>query len=390
MSQSDNEWRVTGEPEVEEEAGYIEEFDITAVPNDFNVLTIVSFIDKGSIRIPGFQRNYVWELPRASRLIESLLLGLPVPQVFLYQKEKGPLLLIDGQQRLMTLYYYLHGRFPRRDARVKIRDIFDERGSLPEESLQDDALFADFALSLKAPDGETDRQSRFHGKKYATLGDDQESLALRTIRNVVIKQTRPPGDHSSMFEVFNRLNSGGMNLSPQELRMSLYDSAFLKLLLKLNRRAAWRRLVLAPEPDVRFRDVEVLLRAFAMGLWAENYRPSMERFLNRFAAHCEKLTATQLGQYESVFDEFLAATADLPDRAFAVQGTARFNVVLFDAVFAASILGRLTNGSAIRPLDAVQITALDADYEFKQALLEGTTKVERVKTRLQRARSILA
>ena len=57
----------------------IDEYDITASPNDFNVMTLCSFIDSGSVRIPGFQRNFVWDLGRASRLIESLILGLPGP-----------------------------------------------------------------------------------------------------------------------------------------------------------------------------------------------------------------------------------------------------------------------------------------------------------------------
>ena len=54
----------------------IEEYDITASPNDFNVMTLHSFVDSGSVRIPGFQRNFVWDIGRSSRLIESLILGL--------------------------------------------------------------------------------------------------------------------------------------------------------------------------------------------------------------------------------------------------------------------------------------------------------------------------
>ena len=56
----------------------IDEYDITAAPNDFNVLTLYSFIESGAVKIPGFQRNYVWDLSRASKLIESLILGLPL------------------------------------------------------------------------------------------------------------------------------------------------------------------------------------------------------------------------------------------------------------------------------------------------------------------------
>jgi uncharacterized protein with ParB-like and HNH nuclease domain len=79
MSESDD-WFDDYADEVEETQ--VAEYDITAAPNDFNVLTIYTFLESGSVRIPGFQRNYVWDLGRASKLIESLILGLPVPQVF--------------------------------------------------------------------------------------------------------------------------------------------------------------------------------------------------------------------------------------------------------------------------------------------------------------------
>ena len=92
----------------------IDEYDITAAPNDFNVITIFNFLESGAVRIPGFQRNYVWDLGRASKLIESLILGLPVPQVFLYEIERNRFLVIDGQQRLMSIYYFIKQRFPRK------------------------------------------------------------------------------------------------------------------------------------------------------------------------------------------------------------------------------------------------------------------------------------
>jgi uncharacterized protein with ParB-like and HNH nuclease domain len=67
----------------EDEDQQIDEYDITSSPNDFNVLTLHNFVESGAVRIPGFQRNFVWDHARASKLIESLILGLPVPQIFL-------------------------------------------------------------------------------------------------------------------------------------------------------------------------------------------------------------------------------------------------------------------------------------------------------------------
>ena len=390
MIEEQPDWRESGAESAAD--GYIPEYDITAVPNDFNVAVIVSYIDSGSIQIPGFQRNFVWDLARSSRLIESLLIGLPVPQVFLYQRDKGPLLLIDGQQRLMTLYYFVKGRFPKRDARARIRDLFDESGSLPESILQDDDLFSDFRLWLKGPDGEPNAQSPFHTKKYATLGDNKLALDLRTVRNVVIKQVKPTEDHSSMFEIFNRLNSGGLNLSAQELRMSLYDSEFLRQLLKMNRRPSWRRLLQREEPDVRFKDVEILLRSFALLLWIDEYRPSMVKFLNRFAGHCKHAFGSErINQLEHLFDQFLEACSNLPDQAFMVNGSSRFNMALFEVVFAEALRPKLDGGSiTVGPLHPEDIAAIDRSPEFREALMEGTTKPEKVRSRLQSAHKILA
>lgn len=388
MIEEPMDWRDQGDEPAAD--GYVAEYDITAVPNDFNVAVIVSFIDSGSIRIPGFQRNFVWDLARSSRLIESLLLGLPVPQVFLYQQDKAPLLLIDGQQRLMTLYYFVKGRFPKRDARARIRALFDEAGSLGEQVLQDDDLFSDFRLSLKTPDGEPGAQSPFHGKKYATL-EDQQTLNLRTVRNVVIKQIRPTDDHSSMFEVFNRLNSGGVNLSAQELRMSLYDSEFLRQLLRMNGSFTWRRLLQRDEPDVRFKDVEILLRSFALLLWIDEYRPSMIKFLNRFAGHCKRnFDRHMIDTVELLFGKFLDACAELPDRAFMVNGSSRFNMPLFEVVFAELLRPQLADSSVpVKALSLQNITAIDHDPRFREALKEGTTKPDKVKARLESARNIL-
>ena len=385
----EEEWRTQGEEPSED--GYIPEYDITAVPNDFNVAVIISYIDSGFIRIPGFQRNFVWDLARASRLIESLLLGLPVPQVFLYQRDKDPLLLIDGQQRLMTLYYFVKGRFPKREARAKIRERFDEKGSLPDYVLQENRLFSDFQLSLKDPSGEPGAQSPFHGMKYATLGEYQRAFDLRTVRNVVIKQVRPTKDHSSMFEIFNRLNSGGVNLSAQELRMSLYDSEFMLRLLKMNKKPSWRRLLQRKEHDVRFKDVEILLRSFALLLWLDQYKPSMVKFLNRFAGHCKKeFSPERIDQLEQLFDEFLEATSNLPDNAFLVSESSRFNMALFEVVFAEALRVKLSDHTvAVAPLCPDDISEIDQDQTFRDALKEGTTKPEKVRARLQSAKDIL-
>ncbi|WP_016972014.1 DUF262 domain-containing protein [Pseudomonas tolaasii] len=126
----------------------IDEYDLTATPNDFNVMTINSFIESGSIIIPGFQRNFVWDIKKASKLIESLLLGLPVPQLFLYESARNKFLVIDGQQRMMSIFYFIKKRFPKKEKRAEIRKIFTEYNGIPEEILESDEYFQPFRLVL--------------------------------------------------------------------------------------------------------------------------------------------------------------------------------------------------------------------------------------------------
>ncbi|MGE5297365.1 MAG: DUF262 domain-containing protein, partial [Solirubrobacterales bacterium] len=268
----------------EADAVQIEEYDITASPNDFNILTIFNFLESGAVRIPGFQRNYVWDLGRASKLIESLILGLPVPQIFLYELDRNRFVVIDGQQRLMSVYYFMKQRFPKKERRAELRAIFDENGKIPDNVLHDDEYFDNFRLKL--PEIAPNQPNRFKGLSYLQLDAHKTQFELRTIRNVIIKQNSPQGDDSSMYEVFNRLNTGGINLKPQEIRTSMYHSPFYELLYHMNSLPGWRRFLPLNEPDLHMKDVEILLRGFAMLIDGENYAPSMVKFLNQFSRKC--------------------------------------------------------------------------------------------------------
>lgn len=365
----------------------IEEYDISATPNDFNVLTLFSFIESGAVRIPGFQRNYVWDLARASKLIESLILGLPVPQIFLYEEARNKFQVIDGQQRLMSIYYFIKQRFPHKEKRVELRAIFDQHGLIPDEVLFDDAYFANFKLKLsqKLPD----HPNKFNGHNYATLGDHKTAFDLRPIRNVVVKQNVPKDDDSSIYEIFNRLNSGGINLRPQEIRTSLYHSMFYETLYHINALPAWRRLLNAPEPDLHMKDVEILLRGFAMLIDGESYVPSLVKFLNQFSRKCQTHSNEQNKYLVQFFESFLTASAHLPEDAFINKKTARFNMALFEAVFTAVATLPFQNRQFIT--DAVgldRISTLEIDKDFLSASLEGTTGTKNVQTRLRRARKI--
>ena len=375
--------------EVEESDDFqIDEYDITAAPNDFNVLTLYSFVESGAVKIPGFQRNYVWDISRASKLIESLILGLPVPQLFLYEEGRNSFLVIDGQQRLMSIYYFIKQRFPRKEKRAELRTVFEQYGQIPDEILHNDEYFTNFRLSL--PQKLPNQPNKFKGLSYSTLGDYKIQFDLRPIRNVIVKQNSPTGDDSSIYEIFNRLNSGGINLRPQEIRTSLYHSDFYDMLYRINVLSGWRRILDRPEPDIHMKDLEILLRGFAMLVDRENYAPSMIKFLNQFSKKSKAQSDEQNEYLEKLFESFLGACADLPPNTFLNKRNRRFNIALYEAVFTAACTQAFQKRELITDkLDNNEIQELEGDAEFSEASQQGTTQSSNVHIRLERALKII-
>ena len=366
----------------------IAEYDLSTVPSDFNVMTLKQLVDNGWLRIPGFQRHFVWDLTRASKLIESLILGVPVPQLFLYEQDRDHYLLIDGQQRLMSIYYFKEQRFPRPEKRADIRRIFNQHGKLPEQLLQNDEYFRDFKLRLPSP--LPDQKNLLSGLNYSSLGDYQSKLDMRPIRCIHIRQNGDRDDDAAMYEVFNRLNSGGVSLRPQEIRTSMYHSDFYDMLSRINVNSAWRGLLQSQEPDLYMKDIEVLLRGFAMLIDGADYRPSMIKFLNRFSKKCAENDPQDNAYLQSLFCSFMDATSGLSDGTFINKKNNRFNIALYEAVFTAACREAYGNRNTVKSaIRSEQVEALRRDDRFNAATLKATTQTENVQTRLAIAADLI-
>lgn len=373
---------------IEEEENLIGEYEIITTPNDFNIKTIFDFIESGMIKIPGFQRNYVWDIKQASKLIESIIIGLPVPQIFLYEEGRNKFLVIDGQQRLMSIYYFIKQRFPRIKKRTELRRIFDSRGKIPSEILDDDTYFADFNLVL--PGKLPNQRNTLNGLDYSTLNEEyRTAFDLRPLRNVVIRQMHAHNDNSAIFEIFNRLNTGGVNLSPQEIRMSLYHSDFYAMVSRVNTRPEWRRLIGLAEPDLYMKDLEFLLRSFAMLIKGESYTPSMARFLNSFSEHARSFTPERISYLEALFDSFLRSCSDLSNNSFASAG-GRFSITVFESLFVAVCHEPYADWQLVAGhIDPDSVAQLKHDKAFQEAVQKGTSSTINVSTRLERAQAII-
>ncbi|MBY8856321.1 DUF262 domain-containing protein [Nocardia sp. CA2R105] len=353
------------------------EYDIVSSPNDWNFATLVNFIESGALKVPAFQRNFVWDKKRASKLIESLLIGLPVPQVFLYEESRNNFIVIDGQQRLLTLYFFAKGRFPLPKIRGLLRPSLSS-GKIDASLLEDSTLFTDFSLTL--PKSASGQPNRYHGLSYVNLGEEKIVLDLRTMRNVVVKQMSPAGD-SAMYEIFSRLNTGGVNLTPQEIRASLYHSYLIDSVLELNTQNEWRELVGQPIPDPRMRDTEFLLRSLALARKLDSFGGSMTAFVNAFCEEVKAFSAPQadaaISDLRAFFSIFPQGTTEIFDRA------GKFSGVLFESFFA----GWVRQGKpTLAPQDAVRaVRRVKSDDRFAKSLHQGSTKSNNIKDRIRLA-----
>lgn len=373
----------------EDETGYsFREYDVTSTPNDFNTKTIIDFIESGLFKIPGFQRNYVWDIKRASKLIESLIIGLPIPQVFLYEEGRNSYLVIDGQQRLLTLFFYTKMRFPKKEKRFELRQIFDENGKFPDEILYNDEFFEDFKLKLNEA-GQIEK-NKLHGLNYATLGEFKNGFDLRTVRNIMIKQNFPTDDDSAMFEIFNRLNSGGVVLKAQEIRTSLYHSKFYNNLYSINLYGNWRELLAQPQPDIHMKDVEIILRGFAMLLDSHDYKPSMTRFLNQFSKKSKAFSQDSLPYFQQLFERFCDVLISLNPKAF-ISTAGKFSITLFESIFVALCEEAARNGNLeINRTSRENIESLKTNSDFLKASQSNTAGKTNVEDRLKIAKQILS
>lgn len=364
----------------------ITQYDISVIPNDFNITTIFNLIDSGAIEMPVFQRNYIWDKKRASRFIESLILGLPIPQIFLYQKARNKFLVIDGQQRLLSIYYFIKQRFPLSEKRAELRKVFDKNSGIPDSVLFDDTYFQDFKLQLsKLEEGE---KNLLDGLRYSTLGIYKSNFEFMTMRCMAIRQNEPKEDDSSVFEIFSRLNTGGVNLTNQEIRACLYYSDFFRMLNALNQNSIWRNLYGKPE-DGKFKDVEIILRSFALLREGKNYGGSMNNFINRFAKKAMHYSDQEIEYHKNLFISFLEACIEIPREQFTTK-KGELNAALFDCVFAVVAGEHYENKTLISgKIQEDRISALKADPKFEEAITHSTSHTKMVERRLAKAREYL-
>lgn len=340
-------------------------YDITSYGADYPVDGLVKRLRQGDIVVPsfdpayeegdevrGFQRRFVWSRPQMDKFIESLLLGLPVPGIFLVRDRSNKLLVLDGQQRLRTLQFFYAGMHGSREYRLK------------------------------------HTQEPFQGKSYDELDDeDRRRLDDSIIHATVLRQEYPAGSQDAVYSIFERLNTGGSPLQPQEIRIALYHGPFLRLISELNEDRNWRELFGPPSP--RFKDQELILRVLALYERADRYARPVKGFLNNYLEDNRYRTpdaASTLAQRFRLAGELI--NSSIGARAF--RPVRPLNAAVVDSIMVAAMRriedGPVLDQAAMR--DAY--TRLVGNDRYHSATTSSTSAEDSVEARLTLASEAFA
>lgn len=230
---------------------------------DLSVGTLMEQWNDEILVLPEIQREYVWSNSKASRLIESLLLNVPLPVLYFAEAPDDTYEIIDGHQRVASIARYLNNEFALSGLRV----------------------LADADHLRK----------RFHQLPSA----DQRRIRTRVIRAIIITDESHP---SMKFEVFERLNTGSIALNAQEIRNSTHRGPFMQRVKELVRNETFRSAIGQKKPRPRMADNELAIRFFALREGIDDYRPPLPRFLNRYCEVANALDADGLDELSSVFE----------------------------------------------------------------------------------------
>jgi hypothetical protein len=336
---------------------------VTSQISDWTISSLRDKLDRGLLALqPKFQREYVWatkpELP--SRLIESILLEIPIPPIYFGRIAEGHMEVIDGQQRLTTLVKFVSNEF----SLQKLRSM-----------------------------------ASLNGKLFKNLSTEQQEKILDTpIRSIVIDAA---GNKDLRYEVFERLNRGSMILNEQEVRNCVYRGPFNDLLAELETETYWRKAKGGDGPEGRFREREMILRFFAFAHRFHQYAGGLKQFLNEYMsryapyeesdlkAHASLFRQTVQNVY-AVFGEKSARLYDVNPRTNRGAWDTKFSVTAFD-IQASALMNRPTTKvqQAAEQIRELFLFAWLTDEEIRDSVSKRTGSSAQTRIRWTKFRELV-
>lgn len=325
-------------------------YEITSYGADYPVDSLVRRLKNKTIFVPPFQRRFVWNKFESSKFIESLLLGLPVPGIFLSKEpELNKLLIVDGQQRLLSLLFFYNQKF------------------------KDDTEFRLVGV-----------QSDLEGKTYEDLSpSDKNRLDDSIIHSTIIKQEVPDDNESSIYQIFERINSGGRPLSPQEIRACIYYGKYNELLVDLAKKKEWRNLI-GGEHNDRLKEEELILRYFSLYYHRNSYTKPMKEFLNREMSSNRNLSKHSEDDLRKIFNLSINYLNKAVGKT-AFRSQRGVHSAIFDSIMVSITERIIKKGEPDLQEFRIAYDQLLTDKKFRHYYTSGTSDENNVEARINLA-----
>lgn len=262
--------------------------DVHSSPTTILVQSMIDQWNLGNLIIPSFQRKFVWSVEQASKFIDSIMSMIPIPSIMLYQDSSNKLHIIDGQQRIKSILYFT-GNFN--------KDKVDPL----------DKKYINFRLKGLSKD------SPYYEKTYnGEEGfNEEEKLALMLKSLPINIITIDDSDNlTSIYSIFERLNSGGTPLTAQEIRNCICQGKFNEFLLDLNRNKKWQSFITSSYDRTHLRDVELILRFFAIYDDINSYKKPMKNFLTNYFKKVISCSEEEITFKRELFENVVDAIYD--------------------------------------------------------------------------------
>lgn len=281
---------------------------------------------------PDYQRKRVWDLKRKSKLIESLLVNVPIPPIFLYEIEYNKYEVMDGLQRISTIIGFCNNEF-----------------------------------SLEG----LDLWSEINGYTFNDLPEELRNLINRRYLSaiVILKESNKSKERELELKqfVFERLNTGGMELSPHEIRNAIYPSKFNNMINELAEIETFRKMINNSEDElIRMEDRELVLRFFAFKAAINcNYRRGIKITLDNFAIQAKEFTESDIEDSYDYFENLITEVYEIyGDKTFKKTIKGKFEKMIYDTVMLA--ISRLIDEG----IDLTNLKTADA-LEKKNAFIKA-------------------
>ena len=323
---------------------------------------------------PDFQRGFVWDIGRASRLIESVLLDIPLPIIYLSQEQDGKEYVIDGQQRLTSFFSFIDG-------------------TLPDPQLPFGKEFRLAGLNVF---------TELSGKYFKDLPEElQEKILYYKIRTITF---RKESDQELKFEVFERLNTGSVSLNDQELRNCIYRGKYNDLLWELSQEKIFQELLGIKKPEKRMRDVELVLRfaSFYHNTYF-NYKSPIKKFLNTEMEKNRNISDKEAAELRIVFKNAITTIKSMlgehafkrfyPGDSRSINGywePKKFNASLYDILM--DSFARRDKNKVYQNLDAIReayINLMTSDQGFVDSIELSTSSKQAITARFSKWNVVL-